>query len=161
MRHNAAIAELLSLGHMRTSLAILALALGCFGCHENQTSTREIVVAAPAPEPGERPSFYDSNNSAEYYGHCPKCQRWVKGYYINMLIADASGKPVGCEAAVTGKCEHCRVYLFADESGSLTNESRIVRWRASVSAARAETHWLDSVSIGFVATNTSPIVFPK
>ena len=153
MRPVGRVAELGSLGHMRTSLAILALVLGCVGCQQKQTATQQ--VAAPPPEPGERPSFYDSNNIAEYYGRCPKCQHWVKGYYGNRTYADASGKLVGCEAGVAGTCDYCKVYLYADESGSLTNESRIVRWRAPVSSARAEPH------VGMSVTNVRPIAFPK
>lgn len=117
---------------MRTSLAILALAvaLGCVGCREKQTATREVADAEPIADRGERPSFYDSDNIAEHYGRCPKCQRWVKGYYTNWDYADATGKLVGGGLGVTGTCEHCKAHLLADESGSLTNESRIVRWSA-------------------------------
>ena len=138
---------------MHTSLAILALLLGCVGCQQKQTTAQQ--VAPPAPEPGERPSFYDSNNIAEYYGRCPKCQRWVKGYYSNMTFADASGKLVGCLPGVTGTCEHCKVSLLADESGSLTNESRIVHWRTPAKIASDQTY------IGLAVTNVGPIVFPK
>ena|SRR5260221_645151 len=112
---------------MRTSLGILALILACVGCQQRHAGTQ---AAVPGPELGERPSFYNSNNIAEYYGRCPKCQRWVKGYYSNRTYADPSGKLIGCVSGVTGKCEHCKFELFADESGSITNESRIVRWRA-------------------------------
>ena len=156
----ALIVELLRVADMRASLAILVLALGCAGCRENQTSTRE-VVAPPVPEPGERPSFYDSSNSAEYYGRCPKCQCWVKGYYSHMTYADASGKLVGCDSGVKGTCDYCKVFLYADESGSLTNESRIVTWRAPVSVPKDETRWPSYGDIGIFATNGSPAFIQK
>src|SRR6187551_2788971 len=113
---------------MRTSLAILALALGCFGCHDKQSSISQTVTAVPAPEPGERPSFYDSNNIAEHYGRCPKCQHWVKGYITHEDYADASGKLVGGGSLVAGMCERCRVHLGADALSALTNDSRIITW---------------------------------
>src|SRR5687768_9341556 len=102
------------LGYMRASLVILALTLACVGCQQAQL--------------GERPSFYDRNNLAEYYGRCPKCQRWVKGYYSHLLYHNASGV-MGCDSRVAGTCKRCGVFLVADDSGSITNESRIVRWR--------------------------------
>jgi hypothetical protein len=142
---------------MRTSLAILALVLGCVGCQQKQTATQQVAV--PIPEPGERPSFYETNNDMEYYGRCLKCHHWVKGYRSNVTFADKkSGKLVGCEPRVTGTCQYCRVFLFADESASLTNESRIVRWTPPVSAPADE---LDGRVFGLVVTNVSPFVFPK
>jgi hypothetical protein len=107
---------------MRTALAILALAVGCIGCHDKQTST-----VAPAPEPGERPSFYDTDNIEEYYGRCPKCQQWVKGRESHLSYRDANAKR-GAGFFVVGKCEHCEVSL-TEEARPLTNDSRIVRWR--------------------------------
>ena len=130
MRLAAAIAELLSLGHMRTSLSILALALCCIGCREKQTSPPEVIPAVPVADLSElRPSFFDSNNMAEYYGRCPKCQRWVKGYFSHEDYGDASGKLVGGASGVTGLCEPCRIHLRAQESWPLTNDSRMVTWR--------------------------------
>src|SRR4029078_11023618 len=100
-----------SVDHMRILPAILGLAVACFGCRDRHTSTHEAIAEAHAPEPGVRPSFYDSNNIAEYYGRCPKCQRWVKGYYGHSTYADASGKLVGCVSEVSGTCEYCKLYL--------------------------------------------------
>ena len=114
---------------MRTSLAILALALGCFGCREKQTTTSQVADAEPIADRGERPSFYDSNNIAEYCGRCPKCERWVKGYYGNWDYADATGKLVGGDSGVTGECQWCKVRVIAEKDTSLTNDSRIVAWR--------------------------------
>src|SRR4051794_38966605 len=111
------------LGHMRTSLFILGLVLGCFGCREKQVSTGKADAVALAPEPVKRPSFYDSNNMAEYYGRCPKCQRWVKGYLGNWDYGDATGKLVGGRSGVTGECEQCKVRVIAEEE-TLTNDSR-------------------------------------
>ncbi len=145
---------------MRTLLAILALVLGCIGCQQKQTANQQTTI--PAPEPGERPSFYDTNNDMEYYGRCPKCQHWVKGYLSNMTYADKkTGKLVGCESRVSGACQYCRVFLFADGSGSLTNESRIVRWMPPVSTKPDDMGWLDSSTLGLFATNVSPFVFQK
>ncbi len=97
---------------MRTLLAIVALAIGC---------------ANKDPRGSDRPSFYDTNNSDEYYGRCPKCQQWVKGYRGHWHGTDATGKLVGGGLIVTGTCPSCNVWLFTDNS-VLTNRSRIVRW---------------------------------
>jgi hypothetical protein len=103
---------------MRVSFAILALALGCAGNYN---------VADRA----ERPSFYDENNSAEYYGRCPTCHRWVKGYFTISHYGDATtGKPIGAESGVTGACQYCKAQLTAENPFPLTNNSRMVTWRA-------------------------------
>jgi len=95
--------------HMRASLLILVFIFGCVGCQQTQLA--------------DRPSFYDNNNIAEYYGRCPKCQRWVKGYFSHIMYTD-----IGCASGVTGTCKYCRVGLFEEGLQSLTNRSRIVRW---------------------------------
>ena len=112
--HRRGVGELVSLGRMRASPFILVFILGCVGCQQAQL--------------GERPSFYDRNNIAEYYGRCPQCQRWVKGYLTHEHYSDASGKPVGAGSLVTGMCKRCKVHLGAHEPSPLTNEARIVTW---------------------------------
>jgi hypothetical protein len=113
---------------MRTSFAILALVLGCISCHQKQTATGDVDAAEPIADRGERPSFYDNDNMAEYYGRCPKCQRWVKGYFGNWDYGDATGKLVGGGSGVTGECERCKVRVIAEKERPLTNDSRIVTW---------------------------------
>ena len=84
---------------------------------------------ASVPERGERPSFYDSNNTAEHYGRCPRCQRWVKGYITSEDYGDASGRLVGGATLITGMCKDCRVHLREEKRSPLTNDPRIVTWR--------------------------------
>lgn len=141
-----------ALRQMRMGFFVLALALGCFGCHDKSTNGGQTVSMVPASEAGEWPSFYDSNNFAEYYGRCPKCRQWVKGYVSNTLYKDERGKAVDCRPTLMGMCEHCRVWLFGNESETFTNESRFITWKPPV--ARDETPWLDG-NIGIVATNVS------
>jgi hypothetical protein len=115
---------------MRTLAIVLTVALGCLGCRDKDTGTREAISGIRRTGHGERPSFYDTNNLAEYYGRCPTCQQWVKGYNSHLSLSDAKGNPIGGGFYVMGKCEHCKVELTAEKARLLTNDERIVRWMA-------------------------------
>lgn len=71
----------------------------------------QLINPASVLEPGDRPSFYDANNTAEHYGRCPRCQGWVKGYITSEDYGDASGRLVGGATLITGMCKDCRVHL--------------------------------------------------
>jgi len=77
----------------------------------------------------QRPSFYDPNNIAEYYGRCPKCRHWVKGYWSIWDTADEAGKLVGGGSGVLGSCENCGADLIVHDAQAHENNSRIVHWK--------------------------------
>ena len=108
-------------------LAILAVALVCTACRQTATNTRPVTDWVSPSKPADRPWFYNENNIAEYYGRCPTCQRWVKGYYVTALYGDATGKPVGCESAVRGTCKRRKAHLVAKADLDI-NHSPIVTW---------------------------------
>jgi hypothetical protein len=61
------------------------------------------------------PPFYDGDNTAEYYGRCPRCKSWIRGYH-----ATHSRMPL------SGRCERCRFFLGANDPPS--SQPRIVEW---------------------------------
>jgi hypothetical protein len=71
----------------------------------------------------DRPPFNDANNIAEYYGRCPKCSSWTKGYLIQTLYAPDDGKSV-CESSYTSDCPKCGAHLDCD--ALLVSDARIV-----------------------------------
>jgi len=79
------------------------------------------------------PTFYDETNCAEYYGHCPKCNSWVKGYvrFSNSWLIAKDGDeefkiPYGGDSGLCGECPTCKSELRAIDSSS---ESRLVKWK--------------------------------
>ena len=85
-----------------------------------------IVGVACAPD---RPSFYDQDNFAQYYGRCPRCKRWEKGYYTICDSFDEHAKLRDTSHAYRSYCENCGVYLVADEPLHPDGDERIVKWR--------------------------------
>ncbi len=81
----------------------------------------------------DRPPFYSEDNIAEYYGRCPKCNAWIKGYTIfstSWLIAKDGDEefeiPYGGDSGVCGTCPTCKVEWKAIDPYV---ESRIVKWK--------------------------------
>jgi hypothetical protein len=78
------------------------------------------------PNDGDRPPFYNANNLVEYYGRCPKCNAWTKGYLIETLYATDDGKRF-CESSYSSDCAKCGAHLDCD--APLVSEARIVTWK--------------------------------
>lgn len=78
----------------------------------------------------DKPPFYDRDNLAEYYGRCPVCHEWVKGYFANVcFLKDEQGEPYGY-AGIVGHCEHCQATLAVNQQHwpQHDGEFRIVKW---------------------------------
>jgi LysM repeat protein len=73
------------------------------------------------------PPFYDKNNIAEYYGRCPKCNSWVKGYMTFWDGFDSKGNLCG-GSGILGHCTYCNADLEAKCSFE-EEDRRIVHWR--------------------------------
>ncbi len=78
------------------------------------------------PDDGDRPPFYDANNIAEYYGRCPTCNSWTKGYLTQTLYATDDGKRF-CESSYTSDCPKCGAHLNCD--APLVSDARIITWQ--------------------------------
>ena len=72
------------------------------------------------------PPFYDAGNIAEYYGRCPRCNSWVKGYVTFWDGVDSQGN-LGGGSGILGRCSTCQRNVLAEEP-SFRNEWRIVVW---------------------------------
>lgn len=67
-----------------------------------------------------------TGNLAEYWGKCPKCGRWAKGYY-SRWSSDDGREDSG--SGVLGKCGHCSVNLIASPSKRSGEHPQVVSWR--------------------------------
>ena len=78
----------------------------------------------------DRPLFYSRTDIAEYYGRCPKCNRWVTGYFTITDYGDARGNMSGSSHNYRGTCKHCGASVIADAKYKPYNKDdlRIVKW---------------------------------
>jgi len=108
------------------------------GCRREQTQsevksnelTKTLLSESRVVSQVELPPFYDSNNLAEFYGRCPKCDRWAKGYWRTWDYENPEAKVSGAAAGVSGACEACHAELIATDPAAFTSATRIVRWKA-------------------------------
>src|ERR1044071_6270567 len=79
----------------------------------------------------DRPLFYSRTNIAEYYGRCPECNRWVKGYFCITEYGEAQGSKSGSSQDYRGRCKHCGASVVADYEYRpyKKDDLRIVKWR--------------------------------
>ena len=94
------------------------------------------------PSKEDRPSFYSESNIAEYYGRCPKCDSWIKGYQTfsnSWLIAKDGNEefeiPYGGDSGVCGTCPTCKTEWKAVAPYV---ENRIVKWKPVFDKAEAD-----------------------
>ena len=117
------------------SLLLVAMTIVLAGCQPEQTQVevksnpKTLLSESRVATQVELPPFYDSNNLAEFYGRCPKCDRWTKGYWRTWDYGDSETKVSGAAAGVNGACEACQVELMADDPAAFTSATRIVRWK--------------------------------
>ena len=78
------------------------------------------------PVGADLPPFYDAGNIAEYYGRCPRCNSWVKGYMTFWDGVDSDGKFFG-GSGICGRCEVCQINLLAEDP-PFTDTLRVVVW---------------------------------
>ena len=97
----------------------------------------------------DRPAFYSESNIAEYYGRCPKCNAWVKGYMFfsnSWLIAKDGDEefeiPYGGDSGVRGTCPTCNTEWKAIDPYV---ENRIVKWKPVYDKAEADAIIKDAI----------------
>ena len=114
------------------------MALILVGCGREQAQievksnelAKSLLNESRVASQADLPPFYDSNNLAEFYGRCPRCDRWAKGYWRTWDYGNSEAKVSGAAAGVNGACEGCHVELIADDPAAFTSATRIVRWKA-------------------------------